>query len=67
MKINSDELRSALKMCPENVECQVDIQDSGKVLNIRFTDKGGRDVKVSIYDVSVNLFPTITFTERLPR
>lgn len=67
MKIDTDSLRSALKLCPEGVECSIILEPTQNAIAIRFTDKGGRDVKVVIYDNELSMFPTITYTDRLPR
>lgn len=67
MKISSGSLESMLKIVPKDVDIRIIVESSQASVSFMFTDKGGNDVKVTIYDSEMSMFPTITRTERLPR
>ena len=67
MRIDGESLKSMLKLVADNTEIDVSVAPSQSAYVFKFTDKGGKDVTVTVYDSELSIFPTITYTERLPR
>ena len=67
MKIDAEALKSALKLIPEHSQLDLRVEPNGSAVYLKFTDKGGRDVKITIFETGISSFPTITYTEQLPR
>jgi len=67
MKIRSEELKSALKIVPEQSDIEVSVDHTGNKLYLSFTDTKEREVRVILLASELGLFPMITYTERLPK
>jgi hypothetical protein len=67
MKVNAQDLQSMIKLLQDGSSVGITIEPNGSSVSFTFTDKGGRDVKVVIFESELNVFATIHFSERLPR